>query len=112
MQGILRQASDRLNEEQNDRVGNYVDQLLQAFQQEPFAAPRKDPASAALADQLSEREIEVLQLLEEGLSNQEIASRLYITLNTVKAHLKSIYGKLDVKNRVQAIARGRELEII
>jgi len=61
---------------------------------------------------LSEREIEVLQLIAQGLSNQEISSRLYLSLNTVKAHTRNIYGKLGVNNRTQAGARARALGII
>jgi len=61
---------------------------------------------------LSEREIEVLQLIAEGLSNQEISSRLYLSLNTVKAHTRNIYGKLGVNNRTQAVAKTRALGII
>jgi ATP/maltotriose-dependent transcriptional regulator MalT len=53
--------------------------------------------------------MEVFKLLENGLSNQEIAEQLFISMNTVKAHLKSIYSKLEVSNRVQAIAKGREI---
>jgi LuxR family transcriptional regulator, maltose regulon positive regulatory protein len=58
---------------------------------------------------LSEREIEVLKLIQSGLSNQEIGSKLYISLGTVKRHISNLYSKLDVKKRTQAIARGEEL---
>ena len=61
---------------------------------------------------LSEREIEVLQLISEGLTNQEIAGKLYISLHTVKGHARNIYGKLGVKNRTQAIAKGKSLGIL
>jgi LuxR family maltose regulon positive regulatory protein len=56
--------------------------------------------------------MEVLQLLAEGLTNKEIASRLVVAPSTVKQHLKNIYGKLDVHSRTQAVARGRELGIL
>lgn len=52
--------------------------------------------------ELTKREIEILQLVKMGLSNKEIASRLFISLETVKKHLKNTYAKLDVKNRAQA----------
>jgi len=61
---------------------------------------------------LSAREREVLQLIAEGLSNPEIASRLYLSLNTVKVHSRNIYGKLGVHNRMQAVARARALGIL
>jgi LuxR family maltose regulon positive regulatory protein len=62
-----------------------------------------------LLDELSERELDVLQCLAQGMSNKEIADSLYVSLNTVKTHLKRIHSKLDVKNRTEAVARGREL---
>ena len=58
---------------------------------------------------LTEREVDVLCLLAEGISNKQIAERLVVAPSTVKQHLKNIYGKLDVHNRTQAVARGREL---
>jgi LuxR family maltose regulon positive regulatory protein len=61
---------------------------------------------------LSERELEVLQLIAEGLTNQEIGSRLYLSPNTVKVHAHNIYGKLGVNNRTQAGARARGLGIL
>ena len=61
---------------------------------------------------MSERETEVLQLIAEGLTNPEIADRLYLSLNTVKAHTRNIYGKLDVHSRTQAVARARALGLL
>lgn len=61
---------------------------------------------------LSSREREVLEMLALGLSNQEIADKLFVSLNTVKTHLSNIYMKLDVKRRTQAIKKGKELQII
>jgi len=65
-----------------------------------------------LVEPLSERELEVLQLLAEGLTNQEIGSRLFLTLNTVKVHTRNIYGKLGAHNRTQAVAQARALGIL
>jgi LuxR family maltose regulon positive regulatory protein len=65
-----------------------------------------------LVEPLSEREIKVLQFIAEGLTNQEIVSRLYLSLNTVKVHTRNIYGKLGVNNRTQAVARARALGIL
>lgn len=61
---------------------------------------------------LSGREIEVLRLVAEGLSNREIGERLYISDKTVKRHLSSIYGKLHAANRVQALTRAREARVL
>jgi len=65
-----------------------------------------------LVEPLSDREIEVIQLIAEGLTNQEIASRLYLSLNTVKVHTRNIYGKLGVTSRMQAVARAIGLGIL
>ena len=61
---------------------------------------------------LSNREIEILQLLATGTSNREIASELFISEATVKTHLNHIYSKLGVSNRTAAIAAAREQRIV
>ena len=65
-----------------------------------------------LVEALSERELEVLQLVAEGHSNRETAEKLVVTEGTIKKHLNNVYGKLGVKNRTQAINLARELQII
>ena len=65
-----------------------------------------------LIDPLSERELEVLRLIAEGLTNRQIAERLTVVLGTVKAHTSNIYGKLGVGNRTQAVVRARELKLL
>jgi LuxR family transcriptional regulator, maltose regulon positive regulatory protein len=67
---------------------------------------------SVLINPLSERELEVLQLFAEGLSNQEIAEKLFLSLGTVKAHSSNIYRKLDVRNRAQAIIAAREMKLL
>jgi predicted ATPase/DNA-binding CsgD family transcriptional regulator/GAF domain-containing protein len=66
----------------------------------------------SLIEALSNREIQILRLMDNGLSNKEIAVRLEITEGTVKSHAFNIYGKLQVNKRVKAIARARELHIL
>ncbi len=61
---------------------------------------------------LSGREQEVLQLMAEGLSNQEIADRLFVSLNTIKTHGSRIFEKLDVKRRTQAVEKSKRLRLI
>ncbi len=61
---------------------------------------------------ISGRELEVLQLVAKGLSNQEIASTLFVSINTVKTHMTNLFVKLDVTRRTQAVERAKSLSII
>jgi DNA-binding NarL/FixJ family response regulator len=69
-------------------------------------------AQQPLAEPLSERETEVLDLIASGLTNREIADRLFIAVGTVKRHINNIYGKLEVHHRAEAIARARKLGLL
>jgi LuxR family maltose regulon positive regulatory protein len=92
----------------------YVKKLLAAFEADARrrAGEKLPPPAQPLIEPLSERELEVLRLVAEGFSNQEIADRLVISLGTVKTHVHNILGKLDVRGRTQAAARARELDLI
>ena len=61
---------------------------------------------------LSKRELDVLQLMAEGLSNQEISERLFVSLNTIKTHSAKVFEKMEVKRRTQAVEMGKRLSII
>jgi NarL family two-component system response regulator LiaR len=61
---------------------------------------------------ISKRELEVLELMATGLSNQEMADKLFVSLNTIKTHLSNLFIKLDVKRRTQAIQKAKELGLI
>ncbi len=82
------------------------------------ARPTAEPAgptaasSQALAEPLTDREMEVLRALAEGLSNREIADRLIITEGTVKNHVSNLIAKMNVRDRTQAVLRGQELGLI
>ena len=78
----------------------YTSRILAAF-----------PAESACKGQdlLSERELEVLHLLADGLSNQDIADSLFLSLHTAKVHVRNIFAKLDVSSRTLAVARARSL---
>ena len=65
-----------------------------------------------LVEAISEREIEVLQLLANGRTYKEIAQELFVSVNTIKSHLKSIYGKLGVNNSREAVSQARLLHLI
>lgn len=62
--------------------------------------------------ELSKREVEILELLAQGHSNQEIAAQLFVSLSTVKAHNQNLFEKLDVKRRTQAVEKAKRLNII
>jgi NarL family two-component system response regulator LiaR len=61
---------------------------------------------------ISKRELEVLQGMSEGLSNQELADRLFVSLNTIKTHNSRLFEKLDVKRRTQAVEKAKRLQLI
>jgi LuxR family maltose regulon positive regulatory protein len=80
---------------------------------QPSVQPVIQPSSRrSLTEPLTQRECEIIELIAAGYTNQQIADRLVITLNTVKKHTTHIYGKLGVKNRTQAIIAAREFKLI
>ncbi|HEX9028920.1 MAG TPA: LuxR C-terminal-related transcriptional regulator, partial [Anaerolineales bacterium] len=94
---------------------DYAVRLLSAFDAEAQPVPgRHEKASPQgdLVEALSQRELEVLHLIASGRTNQEIAGQLFVAPGTVKAHTASIYRKLDVANRTEAVARARQLGIL
>jgi LuxR family maltose regulon positive regulatory protein len=92
---------------------DYTGKLLAAFEAEKQKNP-PPPALSALpfVEPLSQRELEVLQLIAQGLSNQEISAQLFLALDTVKGHNRRIFDKLQVQRRTEAIARARELGLL
>ena len=62
--------------------------------------------------ELSKRELEILSLLAQGHSNQEIAEKLFVSLSTVKTHNQNLFEKLDVKRRIQAVEKAKRLNLI
>jgi LuxR family maltose regulon positive regulatory protein len=89
----------------------HLRQVIQAFP--PAKAPAGDiPVPAGLIEPLTERELEVLQLLAAGRRNRDIAQELVVTQETVKKHLSHIFDKLGAANRTQAVAHARRLGLI
>lgn len=106
---LIAQLPEALNVWASDRVflGDEVaTQFFSAFQHQ------NSPPCGELMDALTGRESEVLQLLVNGASNREIADKLYITAGTVKAHLTSIFNKLHVTSRTQAIVRAVKIGLV
>ncbi len=113
------------------RIQAYVNQLLAAWENShqkpkesrlagvplvpdpsPSTQPLAEPLTAPQNDALSPREMEVLQLIAQGLSNREISERLFLALSTVKGHNQIIFDKLQVQRRTEAVARGRKLGLV
>ena len=87
-----------IGDQQPAARSGYVIKLLAAF--EP---------TGGLVEPLSERELEVLRLMAPGLKYKEMAERLFVSVNTIRYHVKNIYGKLGVQSRTLALTRAREL---
>ena len=86
--------------------------------QREYLVQQELPGAAALEgnlqllEPLSQRELEVLRLIDEGLANKEIARKLSLAPATVKAHIRNIYGKISAKSRTEALSKARQLQLI
>ncbi len=91
----------------------YVNKLLAAFPQ-PMALSQSEinVQQSAILDPLSPRELEVLRLIEQGFSNQEIADRLFLAVSTVKGYTRTLFDKLQVQRRTEAVVRAHELGLL
>ena len=87
----------------------YVRSLLAAFE---GPIPQRNEKPQLLIDPLSERELEVLRLLSTNLTTPEMAEELFIGVNTVRSHIKSIYGKLGVHKRSEAVSSAKEMSLL
>ena len=93
----------------------YVQRLLAAFpitKQEEDASTKHQVDQTGLIEPLSDREIEVLQLIAKGLTNQEISNKLFLSMHTVKTHTRNIYSKLGAHHRAEAVAKARDFGIL
>ena len=110
MMQLLHEASAR------EIMPDYADKLLEAFEFEAEKQKSEDkpdlPSANPLIDPLSQRELKILQLIAQGLSNREIGERLFLALDTIKGHNRKIFDKLQVQSRTEAIARARELGLL
>ena len=116
MERLLRETAER------GIAPTYVNRLLSTFaaQDQPKSLDQpltqgvgsQVPTTPPLTEPLTDRELEVLQLMSDGLTYNEIAAQIMVSLNTVRTHFKNIYSKLYVHKRSQAIAKARELNIL
>jgi LuxR family transcriptional regulator, maltose regulon positive regulatory protein len=105
---LLREASAR------EIMPDYTDKLLGAFEPEKRKRDAKTdlPPGQPLIEPLSQRELQILQLIAQGLSNREIGERLFLALDTVKGHNRKIFDKLQAQSRTEAVARARQLALL
>lgn len=89
-------------------LAQFARRILEAF---PAPAPKKPLTPPSLTSPLSEREVQILRLLSLGLSNQAVADQLVISLATVKTHIRHIFDKLGVENRIEALNKAKELRL-
>ena len=94
---------------QDHKLLGYVDKLLTAFPQSA-TVPQSEIRNlkSKMVEPLSPRELEVLRLIEQGFSNQEIADRLFLAVSTVKGYTRTLFDKLQVQRRTEAVVRARE----
>jgi LuxR family transcriptional regulator, maltose regulon positive regulatory protein len=123
MRLLIRDFRWRLEKQPHDGVrllSGYVERLLAAFG-EPAAMPppigdlrqsKIENPPSTMVEPLSQRELEILHLIAQGLSNREISARLFLALDTVKGHNRRIFDKLQVQSRTEAIARASELGLL
>jgi len=94
---------------------DYIGKLLAALEADAHKSEDTSslpPPAQPLIEPLSPRELEILHLMAAGLSNQEMCEQLFLALSTVKGHNRTIFGKLQVQRRTEAVARARELGLL
>lgn len=103
----IAELMEKLLEQKSDVPRGYVKKLLSAFRLDKLV-----DTDDGLVERLSDREMEVLRLVAAGLSNKKITEELFISLSTVKTHLRNIYSKLNLHSRTEAIVKAKELELL
>jgi len=97
-------------------TSDYVRKLLEAFpprqDEKEKTEPQRVLAGQSMIESLTEQELSILRLMSAGLSHNEIADELYLSINTVKWHTTHIYGKLGVHRRAHAVTRAKEAGIL
>jgi LuxR family maltose regulon positive regulatory protein len=106
MERLLRLALGKSSETE------FIRRVLAAFESCRKYRPEPVPVAESLIEPLSERELEILQHLNGPLSTPEIAEELVVSANTIRTHIKNIYGKLGVHGRSGAVKRARELRLL
>jgi LuxR family maltose regulon positive regulatory protein len=110
----LRSSLETLSKDRDHPQQKYITRLLFAFSQSDIIPSKSkiDPRQTGLVEPLTERELEILRLVAQGLSNTEISQRLFLALSTIKGHNLRIFTKLQVQNRTEAVASARDLGLL
>ena len=115
MRALLKSALTAIQQQEHD-LAVYARGLFEAFEQERLSTPAtpdiSPPRPSPLMEPLTSQEQRVLQLVAEGLSNQQIATQLVISLATAKKHVSNLLGKLGAVNRTQALVRARDYDLL
>jgi LuxR family transcriptional regulator, maltose regulon positive regulatory protein len=111
-QSLRKLLSKWLGHNAGSPLSDYAFRLLSQFDYGPEDKQKKISQIQSLHEPLSQRELEVLRYVALGRTNQEIARQLIVSTGTIKAHAASIYRKLDVNNRTEAVAHARELGLL
>ena len=98
---------EMLVDEHRDIPRDYVKKLILSFRLTKLIKTENE-----IVELLSERELEVLQLLAAGLPNKIIADELFVSANTIKTHLRNIFSKLNASSRIQAVKKAKELHLL
>ena len=107
LEKLLEKTESEQKGKRPDFSRNYAKKLLLAFKSVVPPETKGIPG-----EHLSDRELEVLHFIAAGLTNQQIARKLFVSLNTIRTHTKNINSKLSVHSRTQAVARAKELGIL
>lgn len=109
---LVRDLTGHLHADDDRRVCQLVSNILPDYSVDDEKLGDKSGAGSELVEQPTKRELEILNLVAKGSSNSEIADQLYVSNNTVKYHLKNLYGKLGVNNRIKLITTARRLGMV
>jgi LuxR family maltose regulon positive regulatory protein len=113
MEQLLRKlAVEQSSQKVRGDHSEYIARILDSFPRGTPMAHLQAGRQSHLVESLTPREMDVLRLLAEGLSNREIAARLYLSPNTLRVYTTNLYAKLDVHTRARAVRRAQELNLI
>ena len=111
--GDFRLWIEKQSSERDLQLISYIDKILAAFAQSGDLPQIKiSNLQSTIYNPLSQRELKILQLIAQGLSNREIGERLFLALDTIKGHNRKIFDKLQVQSRTEAVARAHELGLL